>query len=79
MTFNEMDDFLTEITKEVRVKDESWAWDVVERMADELYEGDIIRMFLIWQESGWEGRVSPQFAYRVEETIEAYAAATKQY
>lgn len=79
MTFNELDDLISDIYNEVRGRDMEWADDIISKLADALYEGTPMRMHIILNEWGANRYLTPQFIRRLEEAIEDYAYETNNY
>lgn len=79
MTFNELDDLISEIYDQVRNVDMDWADDIVSKLADALYDDTPMRMHIILNEWGAHRYLTPQFIRRLEDAIEQYAYETNNY
>jgi len=81
MSFNELDDLITEINLQVRniPAHLDWADDVVEKLADALYDNAPMRMHMILNEWGANRYLPAQFIRKLEDAIEQYAFETNSY
>jgi hypothetical protein len=78
-SFNQLDWLISEIYEEVRAKDMDWADDIIEKLADALYDGNPMRMHLILNEWGANRYLPAQFIRKLEDAIEQYAFETNSY
>jgi hypothetical protein len=77
--FDKLDWLISDIYDEVRAKDMDWADDIIEKLADALYDGNPMRMHLILNEWGANRYLTAQFIRKLEDAIEQYAFETNNY
>lgn len=80
MTFNQLDDLISQIYKEVDVRHEDRVDFLVEKLADALYEDLPGRMLMILEEFDAERLIRNSFFYeKLVKGIEDYINATGNY